>query len=305
MFDFTSPFWNWFITVTVVLSFVGIVWLIRWMSVRKQLPPGAPVEATGHVWDGDLQELNNPLPGWWLGLFYLTLVFGVIYLLLYPGLGTYRGLLHETMAGHYADEVKAADAQYGPLFAQYQKIAIPALAHDERAVNAGRRLFLTYCIACHGSDAGGGPGFPNLRDQDWLYGGAPEQIETTINDGRNGVMPAWIDVLGKEGVATVAVYVRSLSGHAIDNVTATKGKAIFDQNCAACHGADAKGTAAVGAPNLTDRTWLYGGSLSTVMRSIAQGRQGHMPAHREFLGEAKVHLLATYVYSLSQQQESR
>jgi cytochrome c oxidase cbb3-type subunit 3 len=138
-----------------------------------------------------------------------------------------------------------------------------------------------------------------------LYGGAPEQIETTINDGRNGVMPAWIDVLGKEGVATVAAYVRSLSGHETDNVTATKGKAIFEQNCAACHGADAKGTAAVGAPNLTDRTWLYGGSLSTVMRSIAQGRQGHMPAHREFLGEAKVHLLATYVYSLSQQQESR
>lgn len=305
MFDFTSPFWNLFITITVVLSFLGIIWLVRWMSVRKKQQPGVPVEATGHVWDGDLQELNNPLPGWWLMLFYITLVFGAVYLVLYPGLGTYRGLLGYTMAGRYAAEMKNADSQYGPLFAKYQNIDIPTLARDENAVKTGRRLFLTYCMVCHGSDAGGGPGFPNLRDQDWLYGGKPEEIEASINDGRNGVMPAWLPVLGKEGVATVAAYVRSLSGHEVDNVTAAKGKAIFEANCAACHGADAKGTQAMGAPNLTDRTWLYGGSLNTVMRTIAQGRQGHMPAHREFLGAAKVHLLAAYVYSLSQQQESR
>lgn len=305
MFDFTSPFWNLFITITVVLSFIGIIWLIRWMSVRKKQQPGAPVEATGHVWDGDLQELNNPLPGWWLMLFYITLIFGAVYLTLYPGLGTYRGLLGYTMAGRYADEMKNADSQYGPLFAKYQKIDIPTLARDENAVKTGRRLFLTYCMVCHGSDAGGGPGFPNLRDQDWLYGGKPEEIEATINDGRNGVMPPWIGVLGKEGVATVAAYVRSLSGHEVDNVTAAKGKAIFEANCVACHGPDAKGTHAMGAPNLTDRTWLYGGSLNTVMRTIELGRQGHMPAHREFLGEAKVHLLAAYVYSLSQEQESR
>lgn len=304
MFDFTSPFWNLFITITVVLSFVGIIWLIRWMSTRKK-EEGAPVEATGHVWDGDLEELNNPLPGWWLMMFYITLVFGAVYLVLYPGLGTYRGLLNETMAGHYDAEVKDADTKFGPLFAKYQKIAIPVLAHDENAVKTGRRLYLTYCVVCHGSDAGGGPGFPNLRDQDWLYGGSPEQIEATITDGRNGVMPAWSDALGKEGVANVAAYVRSMSGHEVDNVTATKGKVIFDTNCAACHGADAKGTVAMGAPNLTDRTWLYGGSLTTVMRTIELGRQGHMPAHREFLGEAKVHLLAAYVYSLSQEQESR
>ena len=305
MFDFTSPFWSWYITVIVVLSFVGIIWLIRWMSVRKKIQPGTQVEATGHVWDGDLQELNNPLPGWWLMLFYITLAFGAVYLVLYPGLGAYRGLLGYTMAGRYAEEMKEANAQYGPLFAKYQKISIPVLAHDPNAVKTGRRLFLTYCTACHGSDAGGGPGFPNLRDQDWLYGGQPDQIEATINDGRNGVMPAWLPVLGKEGVATVAAYVRSLSGHDIDNVTATKGKVIFEANCAPCHGADAKGNIAVGAPNLTDRTWLYGGSLNTVMHTIEYGRQGHMPAHREFLGEAKVHLLAAYVYSLSQQQESR
>ncbi len=305
MFDFTSPFWNWFITVTVVLSFAGIVMLIRWMSVRKKQKPGAPVEAMGHVWDGDLQELNNPLPGWWLMLFYLTLVFGAVYLVLYPGLGTYRGLLHETMAGHYDAEGKNADTQYGPLFAKYQAIDIPTLARDENAVKTGRRLFLTYCMACHGSDAGGGPGFPNLRDQDWLYGGKAEDIETPINDGRNGVMPPWLDALGKDGVATVAAYVRSLSGHETDSVTATKGKAIFDANCVACHGADAKGTPALGAPNLTDRTWLYGGTLNTVMLTIEKGRQGHMPAHREFLGAAKTHLLAAYVYSLSQEQEGR
>lgn len=305
MFDFTSPFWNLFITITVVLSFIGIIWLIRWMSTRKNIDPAVDVDSTGHVWDGDLQELNNPLPGWWLVMFYLTLVFGAVYLVLYPGLGAYRGLFKETMAGHYNAEVKNADAQYGPLFAKYQTISIPALARDENAVKTGRRMFLTYCIACHGSDAGGGPGFPNLRDQDWLYGGKPEEIEATINDGRNGVMPAWIDALGKEGVATVAAYVRSLSGHETDNVTAAKGKAIFEANCVPCHGADAKGTHAMGAPNLTDRTWLYGGSLTTVMRTIEHGRQGHMPAHRDFLGEAKVHLLAAYVYSLSQEQESR
>ncbi len=304
MFDFTSPFWNLFITITVVLSFFGIIWLIRWMSTRKKVD-GVPAEATGHVWDEDLQELNNPLPGWWLVLFYITLVFGAVYLVLYPGLGTYRGLLGYTMAGHYKDELKDADTQYGPLFAKYQKIDIATLAHDKNAVKTGRQLFLTYCTVCHGSDAGGGPGFPNLRDQDWLYGGKPEEIEASINDGRNGVMPAWIDVLGKEGVATVAAYVRSLSGHEIDNVTAAKGKAIFETNCAGCHGPDAKGNQAMGAPNLTDRIWLYGGSLNTVMHTITNGRQGHMPAHRELLGEAKVHLLAAYVYSLSQGQENR
>ena len=305
MFDFVNPFWGWYITVIVMLSFVGIIILIRWMSVRKKQQPGAPAEPMGHVWDEDLQELNNPLPGWWLAMFYITLVFGAVYLLLYPGLGTWRGLLGYTMAGRYDAEIKSADAQYGPLYERYLKIDLPTLARDDNAVKTGRRLFLTYCTVCHGSDAGGGPGFPNLRDNDWLYGGAPEQIEASINDGRSGQMPAWGPVIGKEGVATVAAYVLSLSGHETDSVTVAKGKAIFEQNCVACHGADAKGNTAMGAPNLTDRTWLYGGSLRTVMRTIEGGRQGHMPAHREFLGESKTHLLAAYVYSLSQDKDSR
>jgi len=298
MADFTSGFWSWYIIVGVVGGIAAMFWLNRWMS-GSTVKTGEKVKPMGHVWDEDLQELNNPLPRWWLNLFYITLVFGVGYLILYPGLGTYRGLLGWTETGQYDREMAAADKEYGPLYEKYSKEDLQVLATDREALKTGERLFVNYCSSCHGSDAGGGPGFPNLRDNDWLYGGDPQTIQTTILNGRQGAMPAWGAVLGPEGVSNVAEYVLSLSGRSTDAAAAAAGKEKFQQLCVACHGPEGKGNQAMGAPNLTDNIWLYGGSKKTIMETIDKGRSGRMPAHAEFLGEAKVHLLAAYVYSLS------
>ena len=257
-----------------------------------------------HRWDDDLVELNNPLPRWWLNLFYITLFFSIGYLALYPGLGTFKGLLGWTSTGQYEREIDIADAKYGPLFKKFQEMSVVAVADDPDARRMGERLFVNYCATCHGSDARGARGFPNLRDNNWLYGGAPETIEQTILDGRSGVMPAWGAALGGDaGVADVAEYVFSLSGRNVDLASAARGQEKFETMCVACHGADGTGNQALGAPNLTDNIWLYGGSGKQVMESIALGRTGVMPPHREFLGEDKVHLLAAYIYSLSTGQE--
>jgi len=303
MADFVSGFWKWYIFVAVVLSFAGIFALVIWMSRGRK--SGEKVATMGHVWDETLEELNNPLPMWWLYLFYATLVFGIAYLLLYPGSGVFGGALGWSEVGQYNSEMKAANDKYGPLFEKYRTEDLKLVAADPDALKMGKRLFLTYCTNCHGSDARGGPGFPNLTDNDWLYGGAPDTIQTTITNGRNGVMPAWGAVLGNEGVVDVANYVMSLSGRTVNADAAAAGKVKFQQICAACHGPDGKGNQAIGAPNLTDNTWLYGGSQATIIKTITYGRNGHMPAHGDFLGEAKVHLLAAYVYSLSHQPETK
>ncbi len=301
MADFTSNFWNWYISILSVLSILACLWLIRWMSTGVQKTD--KVESTGHVWDGDLTELNNPLPRWWLGLFYITIAFGGFYLLLYPGLGSFSGLLDWSSKGQYEQEVERVDAEVGPLFARYQQTPIIDLIKDETALKVGERLYINYCTTCHGSDARGARGYPNLRDGDWLWGGTPDDIQTTILQGRQAAMPAWEAALGGErGVDEVTQYVLSLSGRATISELADEGKKKYDIFCVACHGADGKGNTALGAPNLTDDTWLYGGSLTRIAESIAKGRNGVMPAQAEFLGEAKVHLLAAYIYSLSQQQ---
>jgi cytochrome c oxidase cbb3-type subunit 3 len=277
---------------------------VRWLS-GATAKKGETVESMGHVWDEDLEELNNPLPDWWLKLFYITLAFGLIYLVLYPGLGSFPGLLGWTSHGQYEREMDVADATYGPLFTRYRAMSIPAVAADPEARKMGERLFVNYCSVCHGSDARGARGFPNLRDNDWLYGGSPEQIEQSILNGRNGVMPAWKDALGgDQGVADVVQYVLSLSGRNVDEAAAARGKAKFQTFCVACHGPDGKGNQALGAPNLTDNIWLYGGSEKAVTETIANGRSGKMPAQKDTLGEDKVHLLAAYVYSLSTGQEN-
>jgi cytochrome c oxidase cbb3-type subunit 3 len=301
MADFNSDFWHWYIAILSVISILACLWLLRWMTSGFQKTE--KVENTGHVWDGDLTELNNPLPRWWLGLFYITIVFGGFYLLLYPGLGKFQGLLGWSSRGAYQQELKRVEAEVGPLFARYQQTPVLGLIKDQTALKVGERLFANYCTNCHGSDARGARGFPNLRDNDWLWGGTPADIQTTIMQGRQAAMPAWEAALGGErGVDEVAQYILSLSGRATISELADKGKARFDIFCVACHGADGTGNTAVGAPNLTDDTWLYGGSLTRISESIAKGRNGHMPAQGEFLGEAKVHLLTAYVYSLSQQR---
>jgi len=301
MADFNSDFWHWYIAILTVISILACVWLLRWMTTGHQKTD--EVESTGHIWDGDLTELNNPLPRWWLGLFYITIAFGGFYLLLYPGLGTFAGLLEWTSKGEYEQEVEKVEARVGPLFERYQQTAILDLTKDEEALKVGERLFINYCATCHGSDARGARGYPNLRDSDWIWGGDPQNIETTILHGRQAAMPAWEGPLGGErGVDEVAQYLLSLSGRATIEDLAEKGKAKYEIFCIACHGPTGTGNTALGAPNLTDDVWLYGGSLTRISQSIAKGRNGQMPAQGEFLGEAKVHLLAAYVYGLSQEK---
>ncbi|HJW81390.1 MAG TPA: cytochrome-c oxidase, cbb3-type subunit III [Acidiferrobacterales bacterium] len=295
MADFTSKFWEWYIFILVGLSFAFCFALIIWMQRGKK---PAKVETMGHEWDG-IAELNNPLPVWWLYMFYLTLVFGIVYLLIYPGSGVFAGAIQWSEVGQYEREMKAAEQKYGPLYEKHRTQDIRLVAANPEALKIGQRLYMTYCTACHGSDAGGGPGFPNLRDQDWLYGGQPEMIKASIADGRNGAMPPWGAVLGADGVHNVSEYVLSLSGRKVSAEAADAGKDKYQQLCVACHGADGKGNPAMGAPNLTDNVWLYGGSQAAIMKSISDGRSGRMPAHGDFLGDARVHLLAAYIYSLS------
>ena len=303
MADFTSGFWNFYIIIPTVLGIVACFLLIRWLST--DIPSDQQGKKMGHVWDEDLVELNNPLPRWWLNMFYITLFFGIGYLLLYPGLGTFKGLLGWTSTGQYQREVDLADAQYGQLFTRYAEMDIVSVAADPDARRMGERLFVSYCATCHGSDARGARGFPNLRDNDWLYGGAPETIQQTILGGRSGMMPGWEGALGGViGVADMTEYVFSLSGRKTDEAAAMRGKEKFAMLCAACHAADGSGNQLLGAPNLTDNIWLYGGSRTSVMESIAKGRNGQMPAQEEFLGTEKAHLLAAYVYSFRTGQAS-
>ena len=297
MSDFTGDFWSVFVAGVTLVSIVACGLLLASLSMRKV---ATDPEKTAHVWDEDLDELNNPLPRWWIWLFWITIVFSLFYLWLYPGLGSYSGSLKWSSAGEYVDEVKVAERQYGPMYAKFALVGLKELAADPEARIAGQRLFLTYCSQCHASDARGGKGFPNLTDADWLYGGDPETIKTSILDGRNGVMPTMAAVVGDEaGAKDMAHYVRSLSGLAHDKASAARAQPKF-ATCGACHGAEGKGNPALGAPNLTDKVWLYGSSEATLVETIQKGRSNVMPAHREFLGEQRAHILAAYVYGLSQ-----
>ncbi|MEN8219404.1 MAG: cytochrome-c oxidase, cbb3-type subunit III [Pseudomonadota bacterium] len=303
MFDssmFTSQFWEWFIIILTVAGILACFGLILWLG-GDHSKPDEKVETMGHVWDESLEEYNNPLPRWWLNMFYITLVFSIIYLILYPGLGSFAGVLGWTELKQYEQEMEAAETRYGPIYAKYVKEPIASLAENPDAVILGHRLYMTYCTVCHGSDAGGVPGYPNLRDDNWLYGGSDEAIKSTIMNGRQGMMPSATQngLKSEDEVNQVTQYVLSMSDGQHDQAAAAEGEKIFKRVCFACHGMEGKGMQALGAPNLTDKIWLYGGSEAKIKESIANGRQGRMPAHGEFLGEAKVHLLATYVYSLS------
>ncbi len=303
MSDFTSGFWSLYVAGLTLAGIGFCAFLLVRMSKRKVA--GDP-DKTGHVWDEDLDEYNNPLPRWWVWLFWITIVFALGYLWAYPGLGTWHGAFDWSSRRQYEDEVKVAEARFGPIYQKYAGVELTQLATDPQALAVGQKLFMNYCTQCHASDARGGRGFPNLTDDDWLFGGEPATIQATILDGRNGVMPAFGPVLGTpERVRDAAAYVRSLSGLSHDPARAARGKVIFATYCVGCHGADAKGNKAVGAPNLTDRIWLFGSAESTIVETITGGRNIVMPAHRKFLGEARVHLLAAYVYSLSHPEARR
>jgi cytochrome c oxidase cbb3-type subunit 3 len=301
MSDFTSGFWNWYVACISILSILGCG-ILLWSQSRYKVrldEHGEPEKTTGHVWDEDLTELNTPMPRWWMGLFWLTIAFAIVYLILYPGLGSYAGRLGWRSSNAYQLELKQSNAEYGPLFDRYLGQDLKVVAADPRAHAIGERLFLNYCAQCHGSDARGNKGYPNLTDKDWLYGGEPSVIKETIMKGRNGQMPPMGAALGSDkDIENVAHYVRSLSDMPADPIKVVFGKAKFGA-CAACHGGDAHGNPMLGAPNLTDKVWLYGGSADTIMETIRKGRNNTMPAWGEFLGEGKSHVLAAYVWSLS------
>ncbi len=297
MADFVSGFWNVYVIGLTVLSLLFCLFVLISNNKRET----GPVQSHGHVWDEDLEELNNPLPRWWLYLFWITLIFSVIYLALYPGLGNVRGVLGWSSVGQYEAEMARADERYGPIFAKFSEMDVPAVAADPEARGMGERLFLTYCAQCHGSDARGARGFPNLTDGAWHWGGDPDAIKATITNGRTGVMTPFGSILGPEGARDVAAYVRSLNGLAHDSLRAQRGQEMFQQNCVACHGQNAEGMAAMGAPNLTDNNWLWGSSEAAILESINSGRMNRMPGFGEFLGEDKVHLLTAYVWGLSNQ----
>lgn len=298
--QFTHPFWSYYIIAIVVVSFIGIIWLLLSQNKIKAPKKGEDVETMGHSWDG-IEEYNNPLPRWWFWMFVLTILFGIGYLTLYPGLGDFKGIGFGgkpwTSVGQYRDEVAQAEKGYKQLYDKYAKMSVEDTAKSPEAMTIGKNLFDTYCIQCHGSDAKGSRGFPNLTDGDWIFGGTPDKIHETITKGRIGVMAAWGPQLGEEGVKDAAHYVMSLSKkEGIDADRAVRGKAIFEANCVACHGADGKGGT---APNLTDNIWLWGNSEKAIIETITNGRNNQMPAWEGFLTNEKIHLLTAYVWGIS------
>lgn len=298
-----STFWSIWIIVITLITIAGCTWLLfanRKVEVREDLKEGEAPK-TGHVYDG-IEEYDNPLPGWWFKMFVGTVIFGLGYLILYPGLGSYAGVLGWTQVGQWQEEVAEAEAKYAPVYAQYADMPVEELIANPDAMKMSRRLFNNNCSVCHGSDGRGSYGFPNLADSDWLYGGSADNIKTSITQGRKGMMPAWGAVIGEEGVDQVAEYVFKLSGREHDEAKASVGAQTYATYCAACHGAEGKGVAAMGAPNLTDGVWLYGGSPSLVRHSIRNGRNGNMPAQADKLKAEKIHLLTAYVYNLSKNQ---
>ena len=295
MSQFTSGFWDLYIGVITLASILACAVLLWQQSLHRT----SGTETSGHVWDEDLKEYNNPMPRWWAWLFYLTIFFSLGYLVLYPGLGSYAGTLGWTQIKQLADEDAEAQKVYGPLYERFAALDVVALSKNSEALAVGQKLFLNTCAQCHASDGGGSRGFPSLTDKDWLWGGTPEAIKTSIAEGRTGMMPPLGPVLGEQGVKDTAHYVLSLSGQAHDSLRSARGEAHFKTVCVACHGADGKGNQALGAPNLTDGIWLHGSGEYAIAEQISKGRMNQMPAHKDILTPAKIHLLTAYVLSLS------
>ncbi|RUO77581.1 cytochrome-c oxidase, cbb3-type subunit III [Idiomarina seosinensis] len=313
-----SSFWSAWIIVLTLGTLVVLIWLLRWnMKNYTHIEEGQEMD---HEFDG-IVEINNPLPKWWTYLFWACFVWGFLYLALYPGLGNFQGLLgwkssnqdvqsleesrqameqakEQGLIVEYDRAVRDAEEKYGPIFEAFAEQSIPELAKNEDALDVGQRLYLQNCAQCHGSNAMGGPGFPNLTDDAWLYGGAPEDIKHTLLNGRQGNMPAFGEQFSDKEITELANYVASLSGRGVDPKLAEAGKQNYAV-CAACHGQDGKGNQQLGAPNLTDNVWLYGGSINKIEETLHYGRNGVMPAWKDILGEDKIHVVSAYIYSLS------
>ena len=302
MSDFTGSFWS---NYVAIISLVGILacLVLLWVTARKKSVGNAD-NTTGHVWDEDLREMNNPLPLWWVGLFVITIIFGLSYLFLYPGLGSYAGSKAWSSKAEYDAEVVEANAALQPLYARFDAMSVQDVAKDPKAHAIGERLFMNNCAQCHGSDAQGSKGYPNLTDSDWLHGGTPEKIKESITLGRVGNMPPMAAAVGTpDDVRHVAQYVLSLSGSPHDSLKAGFGKPKFGA-CAACHGIDGKGNQTLGAPNLTDKVWLHGWGEDAIVAMVNNGKQNIMPAQQDRLSASQIHVLTSYVWSFSNHPEA-
>jgi cytochrome c oxidase cbb3-type subunit III len=300
MSDFFSSGWSVFVAVATAVSLVACLVLLVIAARRRAPPAGVDDNTTGHIWDEDLREMNNPLPRWWMVLFVITVLFSFIYLALYPGLGSSEGTLGWSSRSQYEAEQTRAAATMAPLYARFASMDENVLARDAQAMGIGERLFINNCATCHGSDARGSKGYPNLTDKDWLWGGSFANIQQTITEGRNGMMPPMAAAVGSgEDVRNVAHYVLSLSGSPHDNISAQLGRSKFAA-CAACHGADGKGNPVLGAPNLSDKIWLHGWGEQAIVAMINDGKSNVMPAQGGRLSAEQIRVLAAYVLSLSQ-----
>lgn len=293
-----SSGWSLFIIIIVVAHIIGYSWLLYSTSKMKS-EDHKEGDTTGHVWDDDLTEYNNPLPKWWLYMFILTIVFAVVYLILYPGLGNYKGTLNWTQIGQWQKENSEIVAKRNELYSTFIDKPIVEMIKDPKAMEIGESLFANHCATCHGSDAQGAVGFPNLADNDWLYGGSPDQIVQSITSGRNGVMPPWGAALGDEGVAQVAAYIRNFNSDQDETKEITEGKNKYAMFCVACHGVNAEGNQLLGAPNLSDNIWLHSSDSAMLETIMMEGISGKMPAHSEILDENNIKVISAYVYSLS------
>jgi len=292
-----SSGWSWFVIIGTIGSLVATLWLLY---ANRSI---SGEETTGHEHDG-IRELDNPLPMWWVYMFVITVIFAFGYLIYYPGLGNIPGVGDWTSVEQWQRQVDRHDERFAPLFDRLAAMTPEAMAADRTAMQVGRRLFLNNCATCHGSAAQGSLGFPNLTDDEWLYGRSFDAIQATILNGRMAAMPPWGPALGDDGVKNVTEYVLKLAGRDHDEAAAEKGVAQYNAFCVACHGAEGQGNQTLGYPNLTNDIWLYGGSPEQIAFTIRNGRNGNMPAHRAILGEEKARILAGYVLTLSAQTPS-
>jgi len=292
-------FWHWFVAAGTIVFTIWCIWLISWSA--KQGPQNvADDDLVGHKWDGDIEEWNNPAPKWWLYLYFITIAWAVGYMIAFPSLGNYQGMLGWSQEGQYEAEMQAAAEKYEPIYEKFAAMEFVELSQNDEAQALGKSLFASYCTTCHGSDARGAPGYPNLTDNDWLWGNAEAELIATIGNGRQAAMPVLASALGgDEGIDSMVKYVKSLSGGEAD-AGATSAQPMFVALCSVCHGVDGTGNKIFGAPNLTDDTWLYGSSAETVRETIVKGRNGQMPPHGDLFGENRTKILAAYIHSLSQ-----
>jgi len=292
-----STFWSIFVVILVVFNIVGCLWLLRWTMHMK---PGSEDDSKEHTWDTDLTENNNPLPKWWLNTFYLSIAFAIVYLILYPGMGNFAGVLNWTQTGQYDTEVTASNEKYQAIYAAFADQSIEQLAANSAALSIGRNVFQNNCASCHGSDGRGATSFPNLTDDEWLYGGNTAAIQQTISNGRMGNMPALGAVVNDAAIEKIISFLRSEPGDTSDDVAA--GKQFYaTSGCIGCHGINGEGNPLLGAPNLRNDIWLFGGTRDTIADVVKNGRVNEMPAHLERLGEERVRLVTAYVVSLSQE----